>query len=259
MNRKFAVAGIAAACAGALGVAGSASAGPISEDANGNYVVADLDFTPPASSTKKTASAVNLNLQASIGNNINGSPFPGPIHIEIGMPKGTVFNGESFPQCEPPKTPDDVGIESRCGKSQLIGAGTAVIDARALGVTTPLDATLTAYNQKKVNGAPTIAVFATATVNGSEIHSESDFAVKNGKITGYSLSNITGNPGLAYSYRSLDLTFGGIEKISRKKSISLFEAPVKCPRAGWKWSFLASGGDVSVTAKDAQGCVQIKD
>jgi hypothetical protein len=258
LKKQFAVLGIAVASAGAL--AGVASAGPISQDAAGNYVVADIDFTPPASSTKKLASAVNVELHASTGNNASGSPFPGPVHIEVGMPKGSVFNGASFPACEPPKTADEVGSESRCGRSQLIGAGTAVIDARSLGVTAPLNATLTVYNQKKVNGAPTLAIFATATVNGQAINSESDFSVKNGKISSYSLSNITGNDGLAYSYRSIDLTLGGILKINKKKSISLFEAPEKCPKAGWKWSFLATvAGSTSVTAKDTQGCVQLKD
>ena len=234
---------------------GVASAGPEADDSAGNFLVLDADFTPPASSTKKTASAVNLEFHASFGNKKSGSPFPASPVVTLTTPKGTVFNGVSFPTCTQP-TKDDIAMESRCGREQLIGGGAAVIDARGLGVQEPLKATLTAYNQAKYQGSPTIAIFATAELNGSPITAEVDLAFKNGKLTLY---KIPGAGSIAYAFDSFDLTLGGIEKVSRKEKISLWEAPEKCPKAGWKWAFNAVAGGVNLTAKDTQGCLQLKD
>jgi hypothetical protein len=253
--KKFAVLCAAAACVGTLGVAGIASAGPEVDDAAGNFLVLDADFTPPASSTKKTVSAVNLEFHASFGNKKTGAPFPASPNVALTTPKGTVFNGESFPTCTQP-TKDDIAMESRCGREQLIGAGEAVIDARGLGVPQPLKATLTAYNQAKFQGAPTIAIFATTELSGTPITAEVDMLYKGGKLTLY---RIPGAGSINYSFDSFDLTLGGIEKISKREKISLWEAPRKCPKAGWKWAFNATAQGVNLTAKDTQGCVQFKD
>ena len=250
--KKLAVVGVLAAC---LGITGVATAGPEADDANGNFLVLDADFTPPASSTKKTASAVNLEFHASFDNKKSGAPFPASPTVTLTTPKGTVFNGASFPACTQPTT-DNIAQENRCGREQLIGGGEAVIDARGLGVQQPLKATLTAYNQAKYQGAPTIAIFATADLNGSPITAEVDLAFKGGKLTLY---RIPGAGSINYSFDSFDLTLGGIEKVSRKKRISLWEAPEKCPKAGWKWAFNAVATGVDLTAKDTQGCIQIKD
>jgi hypothetical protein len=256
--KKFAVLGVVAACLGALGITGIASAGPETDDAAGNFLVLDADFTPPASSTKKTASAVNLEFHASFGNKKTGAPFPASPVVTLTVPKGAVFNGADFPTCAAPKKPAEIADPSRCGREQLIGGGTAVIDGRQLGISTPLHADLTAYNQAKFKGSPTVAIFATTTVPGSTtpITAEIDLAYKSGKLTLYQPA---GASNLNYSFDSFDLTVGAIEKVSKKKKISLWEAPAKCPKAGWKWAFNATSGSVNLTAKDTEGCVQITD
>jgi hypothetical protein len=257
--KKVAVLCAAAACLGALGVAGSASAGPEADDSAGNFLVLDADFTPPASSTKKAASAVALNFHASFGNKKTGAPFPAAPTVSLATPKGTVFNGDSFPQCALAKTAEEIGVESRCGREQLIGGGTAVVDARSIGVTEPLQADLTAYNQKRVKGAPTVAVFAQVHVPGSSdpLLAEIDLQYKNGRLSLYDNPAAPGR--INYSFGSFDLTLYGLEKVSKKETISLWEAPQKCPRAGWKWAFTATSGPTSLTARDTQGCVQLKD
>jgi hypothetical protein len=257
--KKFAVLGVVAACLGAIGMTGVASAGPESDDAAGNFLVLDADFTPPASSTKKTASAVNLEFHASFGNKKTGAPFPAAPTVSLAVPKGAVFNGESFPACEPAKTAEEIGVETRCGREQLIGGGTAVVDARGLGINDPLHADLIAYNQKKFKGAPTVAIFAKVTVPGQAdpLLAEIDLMYKSGKLSLYDPPASSGR--IQYSFDSFDLVTGAIEKISKKKSISLWEAPTKCPKAGWKWAFTATSGSTSLTAKDTQGCVQLKD
>jgi hypothetical protein len=257
--KKFAVLGVVAACLGALGITGVASAGPEADDSAGNFLVLDADFTPPASSTKKTASAVALNFHASFGNKKTGAPFPAAPTVSLAVPKGAVFNGESFPACEPAKTAEEIGVETRCGREQLIGGGTAVVDARSLGVNDPLHADLVAYNQKKFKGAPTIAVFASVAVPGSAdpLLAEIDLMYKNGKLSLYDPPASSGR--IQYSFDSFDLVTYAVEKVSKKQKISLWEAPAKCPKAGWKWAFTATSGATSLTAKDTQGCVQLTD
>lgn len=262
--KKLAVLGAAAAaCACAAGATGVASAGVQSNDANGNYLVLDADLTPPASSTKKTASAVGLDFHASFGNWKTGAPYPAAPTVVLTLPKGTVFNGGDLPQCTPPTKGEEVAVESRCGTLQRIGGGQAIVDARALGIPDPLGAGLAAYNGGNHNGKPTIAIFAAVDTPGGQIHAEIPLEYDKKKNT-LTLFDYFGGPDnrIAYSFQSFDLSVFRVYKVKDGKKtakVSLFEAPRKCPKAGWQFSFTAQKGDFAQSASDTQGCVQVKD
>src|SRR3954470_993694 len=120
--RKYLAVG--AACAVALGAAGTAQAGVEATDANGNFIVLDADYNPPA-----TSSPAALSLDLSFGNKRSGSPFPQTRTFDFAGPRGGVYNGKLFPRCPLPTGPQDIATD-RCAKKTQIGTGDAVIDAR---------------------------------------------------------------------------------------------------------------------------------
>src|SRR5215213_5353834 len=156
---------IGAACAVALGVTGTAQGGVEATDTNGNFIVLDADLNPAASSTRKTITPANLNVDISFGNKRTGNPFPATAGFDLALPRGTVFNGAEFPQCPLPANQNEVATD-RCDKGTRVGTGGAVIDARALGVQEPVVATMTVYNGAPNGTKPTLILIAKATVNG---------------------------------------------------------------------------------------------
>jgi len=257
--RKFLA--IGAVCAIALGVAGTAQGGVEATDANGNFIVLDADLNPAASSTRKTITPANLNVDISFGNKRTGNPFPATAGFDLALPRGTVFNGAEFPQCPLPANQNEVATD-RCDKGTRVGTGGAVIDARALGVQEPVVATMTVYNGAPNGTKPTLILIAKATVNGQPLAAEINIEWTRGR---FSLFDPTPDTplGLSYSFSSVNLDVGAILKTrlrGRRVAIPLFYTPRTCPRKGWVFSFNhtdANGGKIA--APDRQPCVQLKD
>jgi hypothetical protein len=257
--KKLAVCGAVVACTATLGFAAVATAGPEARDAAGNYVVLDAAFSPPASSTKKTASAVNLLLDVALGNKKTGAPFPAGPDFKVVLPKGSVFNGAALPQCPLPASNAEIGDRSRCGTLQLVGGGEASVDATAFGVKDPIVADLTAYNGEPHNGNPTILVFAEATGVKAEIGLE----WTRGALRYFDVFGTAENRA-AYSFGSFDLGVGRTYKFKEGRKtvkVPLFEAPQKCGRFGWDFSakFTKPSAGLDITARDSAPCVRFVD
>ena len=251
---------IGAACAVAIGAAGTAQAGTEAIDSSGNFIVLDADFNPPATSTRKLAGAANLNLNISFGNKRSGSPFPATQSFDLGLPRGSVYNGKLFPRCPLPKTTEEIATD-RCDKTTQIGTGGAVIDARNLGVQEPVVATLSVFNGELRQNKPTQIIQAKATVNGSPISSEINVVYSGGKLTQF--RDVPGATPSAFSYSSFNLDVGAIfkDKVPGRKArlVSLIETPRSCPSKGWVFTFnhLDTNGN-RIAAPDRQPCVKVK-
>jgi hypothetical protein len=261
--KKLAICGAAATCTAALCFTAAATAGPEARDASGNYAVLDAAFSPPASSTGKTVSAVNLLFNVSLGNKKTGAPFPSGPDFKLTLPKGTVFNGAELPQCPLPASPEEVGDQSRCGTLQRVGGGETVIDASALGATEPILASLTAYNGKKHNGHPTLLVFAEGTGAAEGIKAEIGLEWTKGGFAYFDTSG-SAEDRAPYSFSSFDLGIGRIYKFKvkhRTVKVPLFEAPRKCSRSGWTFAlnFTKPSAGLNLTARDASPCLRLVD
>lgn len=255
--RKLIAAG--ALCAVAFGAVGTAQAGVEATDANGNFIVLDADFNPPATSTKTRVGAANLNLDISFGNKRSGSPFPATDTFDLALPRGTRYNGRLFPKCPLPATPQEVGAD-RCARNTQVGKGGAVIDARTLGVQEPVVATLAAYNGALRQGKPTQILIAKATVGGNPISGEIDVVYSNGRFSEF--NDVPGVQPAGYSFSSLNLDAGALLKTKvrgRTALISLIETPRSCPLKGWTFSFNHTDTNGNkILAPDQQPCVKVK-
>jgi hypothetical protein len=257
--KKFLAVG--AVCAVAFGTASTAQGGVEATDAAGNFIVLDADFNPSASSTRRTITPANLNIDISFGNKRTGNPFPSTAAFDLALPRGTAFNGAEFPQCPLPATSAETGAD-RCSNDAKVGTGGAVIDARALGVQEPVVATMTVFNGAPNGTKPTLILLAKATVNGQPLSAEINLEWTRGR---FALFNPTPDTplGLAYSFSSVNLDIGATLKTrlrGRRVSIPLFYTPRTCPRRGWVFSFNhadANGGRIA--APDRQPCVQLRD
>jgi hypothetical protein len=253
--RKYLAAG--AVCAVAFGAVGTAQAGVEATDASGNFVVLDMDFNPPATSTKTVPGAASLGLNISFGNKRSGSPFPATQTFDLTVPGGGAYNGKFFPKCPLPKTPED--ITAGCPKATQIGTGTAVIDARNLGVQEPIAATLTVYNGALRQGKATERILANATVGGSPITSELDVVYSGNKFSQF--SDIQGATSIGYSYSSFNLDVGAVLKTKvhgKTTVIPLITTPRNCPAKGWPFTFTTTDTNGNkITATDRQPCVKV--
>ena len=248
--RKLIAAG--AVCAAAFGAVTTAHAGPETQDANGNYVVYDADFAPPA--TGKGVKVTSANFAVSFGNKKSGSPFPRIEKLNLTMPSGTKYNGLKLTQCE---ANADGTLD--CGKDDEVGDGTAAIDGRALGLQDPITATITAYNGPKRGGKPTLVLIAKATVNGMPIESQINF-----QWTGRAFELFfTNSNRIAYSFSSLQLRLGAYAKgkVPGHKAVitSLIQPPKTCPARGWNFTLTeADPAGNAITAGDFQPCVRLR-
>jgi hypothetical protein len=241
-----------AICAAALGAVATAQAGPEAQDANGNFIVYDADFAPPA--TGKGVKVTTATFDVSFGNKKTGAPFPQTEKLNLVMPKGTKYNGTKFPKC---------GVKADntldCGKDARVGKGTAVIDARALGIQDPVKADVTAYNGPLRNKKATLILHAQATVNGQPLEAGIDF-----QWTGKALELFyTDNTRIAYSFSSFHLDLGAYfkSKTSGNPAVttSLIQPPKTCTSKGWAFSlFHADAAGNTITAPDVQPCVRVK-
>lgn len=241
-----------AVCAAAFGAVATAQAGPEASDANGNFVVYDADFSPPA--TGKGVKVTSATFDVSFGNKRTGAPFPTTQTLALNMPSGTKYNGLKFPQCE--ANGDNAPT---CGENAEVGEGDAVIDARALGVQEPVKATVKAYNGPPREGKATLILLAEANVGGNRLEAEIPF-VWTGRA--FELFTRTGNR-IAYSFSSFHLELGAFFKSktpgNKAVTTSLLQAPKSCTSRGWAFS-LAHGDSAgnTITASDRQPCLRVR-
>jgi hypothetical protein len=250
--RKYLAAG--AVCAVALGVAGTAQAGVEATDANGNFIVLDADYNPPA-----THSATGLTVDLSFGNKRSGGPFPQTQTFDFAGPRGGVYNGKLFPKCALPTSQQDIATD-RCAKNTQIGTGGAVIDARNLGVQEPVVATLTVYNGALRQGKPTQVILAKATVGGQPINSEIDLVYAGGRFSEF--NDAQGTSTIPYSFSSFNLAEAAVlkTKIRGKTAlVSLLGTPRSCPSKGWVFTFTHTDTNGNkIAAADRQPCVKVR-
>ena len=247
--RKFIA--TSAVCAAAFGAVATAHAGPEASDANGNTIVYDADFSPPA--TGKSVKVTSATFDVSFANKRTGAPFPQTDRLVLNMPTGTKYNGLKFPQC-------DVAADGSldCKKENEVGDGQAVIDARALGVQDPVKATVKAYNGPKRNGKPTLVLLAEANVNGARLGAEIDF-----QWTGRAFEMfLPGGSRIAYSFSSFHLDLGAYfkSKVPGNKAVttSLLQAPKTCTSRGWAFSLVhGDPSGTTITATDRQPCLRL--
>jgi hypothetical protein len=261
--KKLAVCGAVATCTATLGFTAVATAGPEVRDANGNYAVIDAAFTPPASSTKKTISAVNLLFNVALGNKKTGAPFPSGPDFKLTLPKGSAFNGALLPQCPLPATAEQVGDSSRCGTLQRVGGGDATVDASAFNVPDPIPVSLTAYNGKRHNGKPTLLLFAEGTGAAAGVKAEIGLEWSKGTFTYFDVQG-TAEGRAPYSFASFNVGLGRTYKFKVKRKtvrVPLFQAPKTCTRNGWAFSlnFTKPSAGLDLTARDSAPCLRLVD
>lgn len=250
------------AVAVALGaMATTAYAGKATIDANGNFLMLDASFTPPATSSSKTKQGVVLEMQHIYGN-FRGNPTPTEAsNINFKMPKSTVVNSALFARC-PLATAETLGVESRCPAASKIGTGTATVDARRSGIPDQLSGTLNVYNGAQRNGVYTLMLIATIPVPGvpTPITAEIDFEVRKGpQLVEYDTVEPTSN-NASFDITQFDLTVGKTVKgvlNGKQARISFFEAPKTCKK---RWAFelgLTRATQPSMIAKDTSPCLKV--
>jgi hypothetical protein len=246
-----------------VAVTAVADAGPVATDANGNFVVMDVDVSPPRSSHKRKARGVGVRINLAAGNRRTGerSPYNGEFSLRIH--KGFKSNAADFPACLLPRNQNEIGME-RCPPEAKIGDGTAVADARPT-LADPIPVNLTAYNGEAREGNPTVIVIAKG--SGSvPLNSEFDLELKQEKTGPYgsvlvSLPPPQGTPQNLFSLSELNLSIPDREVTKRvngkKVVVHLLEAPTKCNGI---WRFLQTmktpDGAAAITAPDNEGCVK---
>ena len=243
---------VGAACAAALGAVATAQAGVEAQDANGNFIVLDADFSPPATSSR-SVKVTTINYDVSFGNKRTGDPFPATEKLILGLPRGTKYNASKFATCE-----GSFETQVQCDSDEQIGEGGAVIDARRLGVSEPVIATVEAFNGPKRDGKPTLILVAKSSVNGSPIEAQINFVYTRGGLELF----YTTDTRIGYSFSSFNLDLGAYVKAKvpgrRAKTTSLIQAPKTCPRKGWAFTLFhqdPNGG--TIVAPDRQPCVKI--
>jgi hypothetical protein len=257
----------------AIGVLGVTSAisygGEAAVDSDGNFLMMDADISPPIAGTKAKPQPVTLSFHQMFGNYRNGKQPPLSTSLAVRLPKGMTSHPELFPTCPLPKSDADIKA-SRCSSGAKVGTGTALADARSLGVQDPIPATVTAFNgEKNAAGNPTLILFGEATVGGNPVTTEYDFESKNSPTGAFGLILITFDPYSSppqdpnagfITLNKLDLkvakTVNGKLKGKRVKR-GYLEAPTTCPRAGWSFSedFALSNG-ATLKAPDIVACTK---
>ena len=251
---------------GALGMTSAESlAGEAAIDNDGNFLVMDADVSPPVAGTKAKPQPVTLTLHQMFGNYRSGQQPPRSTSIAFRLPKGMTTHPEFVGACPLPKSDADIKV-SRCSSASRVGTGTALADARSLGVNDPVTAKVTAFNgEKNSDGNPTLILFGEAQVGASTVTVEYDFESKRAATGGFGLQLITFDPFPSpppdpnsgfITLNKLDLKVA--KTVTRKKvKRGYLEAPTSCPRAGWAFreEFALVNGQ-SLLAPDQVACVK---
>jgi hypothetical protein len=239
----------AAALLVAIGVMGATSAisyaGEAGIDGDGNFLTFDADISPPVAGTKAKPRPVTLTVHQMFGNYRNGKQPPRSTTLAVRLPKGMTTNAGMFEACPLPKSDADIKV-SRCSAESQVGTGTALADARNLGVNDPVPATVTAFNgEKNAAGNYTFILFGEADVAGTKVTTEYDFEMKKGGagfgnqlVTFDPYSSPPPDPNAGYiTLNRLDLKVGRTvkSKVPGHKVVThgYEEAPTSCPKKGW--------------------------
>jgi hypothetical protein len=257
----------------AIGVLGATSAisygGEAAVDGDGNFLVMDADVFPPVAGTKAKPQPVTLSFHQMYGNYRSGKQPPRNTTIAVRLPKGMASHPELFATCPLPKSDADIKA-SRCSSASRVGTGTALADARSLGVNDPVPAAVTAFNgEKNAAGHSTLILFGVATVGGAPVTTEYDFESKSSPTGGFGLQLITFDPYprpapdpnagfITLNKLDLDVTKTVNGKVKGKRvKRGYLESPTSCPRAGWAFDeeFALSTGP-TLKAPDFVACTK---
>jgi hypothetical protein len=267
MRTKAGVAALAAACV--LGATtGTSYAGEAGIDNDGNFLTADADVSPPVAGTKKKPQPVTLDFHQMFGNYRTGKQPPRSTEIAVRLPRGMTLHPDFVGECPLPATDADIRAD-RCSASSRVGAGTALADARNLGLPDPIPATVTAFSGAAHNGNPTLLLQGRVTFGGSTVVVEYDFEVVDAASGGFGLRLVTFDPFTSpppdpnsgyITLNKLDLKVGKNVKrrVSGKRvGRGYLEAPNTCSKAGWAFReefTLVTGA--TLLAPDAVACTR---
>lgn len=232
----------AALVSGAMLVAGGqAQAGAPTTDANGNFLMIDMDVSPP-----RAGSGATIRYHAFFGNR-NGDLLPREAGNTIQFAKGFRLNGRAFPECPLPRDSSDFG-EDRCRQRAKVGEGTFEADARP-ALAQPVTGTFEIFNGKLRRGRTTLILLAEARVGDGSVNSELDY-----EYVGSTLRRIPPPEGVPSGLFSVTKT---AIKLGRKHGgRSYVRTPRRC-RGSWGFretSFFEGGG--SISARDRVACVR---
>ena len=216
-------------------------AGPATTQANGNFLMIDMDVTPP-----RANSGATLRYHAFFGNR-KGAVSPREARSEIRLHRGFRLRGPVFPRCPLPRDPSEVG-KSRCPRRARVGQGTFEADARPL-LAGPVSGSFRIYNGQLRRGRPTLILLARAEVGGATVRSEVDY--RYGGSTLRSLPPPAGAPTGLFSLTKVSLRIG-----AKRRGRSYVATPRRC-RGSWRFretSFFEGGG--SISARDTVSCVR---
>ena len=263
MRRRFA--GVMVAAIAVLGVTSATGlAGEAGTDSDGNFLAFDADVSPPVAGTKAKPQPVTLTVHQMFGNYLSGKQPPRSTSIAVKLPKGMSVHPEFVGACPLPKSDADIKV-SRCPASSRVGTGSALADARSLGASGQIPATVTAFNgEKNAAGNPTLVLFGVAKVGGQDVPSEFDFELK--RATGsFGQQLVTFDPfpvtppGPNEGYITLNKLDLKVSKTVTRKKLKrgFLEAPTSCPRAGWAFrEEFALEGPSTLLAPDFVACTK---
>jgi hypothetical protein len=236
-----------------------AEAGTPATDASGKFTVLDIEIFPPRAGTPARRQGVTIAYHFFAGNRLTGQRIPGNQGVTIRFP-GFRNNARLFPKCPLPRNAQELG-RNRCSNATRVGGGTVEGDARPQ-VATPIQARVSIFNGTLRNGNPTLILFATATVGGRPVTSETNYQARpaGGGFNLELLPAPSGAPAGLFSLTRVDITVGRtirVRRAGRAVAVSLLESPLTCPPRGWALSQtnVFAGGGGTLTARDTQPCV----
>jgi hypothetical protein len=254
--RNLALLAATAAAFGGLEAVAEAGA---AADANGNFMVVDVELSPPRAGTRVRPQGVTLGYHFFAGNRLTGQRPPDVQAETIRLP-GVRTNGRSFPKCPLPRTAQESG-RTRCSGFTRVGGGTGEVDARPVGAG-HIPIRISAFNGALHNGNPSLIFIGTGIVGGQALSAELDFEARaiGGGLNLELLSPPPGTQNDVFSLTRVDLTLGrtiAVRRGRRWARVSLYESPLSCPHQGWRFSqsTIFSGGAGSLTATDVEPCV----
>lgn len=220
---------------------GQAPAGEPTTDAHGNFLMIDMDVSPP-----RAGSGATIRYHAFFGNR-KGEVLPREAGNTIRFAKGFRLNGSAFPKCPLPRDPSDFG-EDRCRQRAKMGEGTFEADARP-ALAEPVTGTFEIFNGKLRGGRTTLILLAEARVGDGSVRSELDY-----EYGGSTLRRIPppeGVPGGLFSVTKTAIKLG-----RNQAGRSYVRTPRRC-HGSWGFretSFFEGGG--SISARDRVACVR---
>lgn len=261
------VGGVLIAVAAIFAATSSSSyAGEPAIDDDGNFLMTDISLSPPVKSTGARPRPATLEYHHMYANYRNGQQPPRATELMVQLPSGLRLNDGYAGRCPLPTSDADIR-SNRCPASSRIGSGDALADARSLGVTAPVPATLRAFNGARFQGNPTLILQGEARIGTSTIVQEFDFVVRRGGASPFGLQAVTFSPyqtpppapGAGYTtLNELNLRIGKtVRRRLRGKLVrrGFLETPRSCPSRGWSFGsrFTLEGGSV-LDARDTSPC-----